>query len=404
MASVEVAIATQDPAIARDSDPGTAALRPGPPLADSPQPVMRRLIRVGPQRDLTTVAESARQARDGDTVEIDAGEYQADVATWAQNDVTIRAVGGMARMVANGKSAEGKAIWVIKGNNVSVENIAFHGARVPSRNGAGIRHEGGKLIVRGCLFEHNEMGILTWNSPSAELEVESSEFRDNAVALYQPGDPGHQIYVGSIRRFTLRASYVHRGGFGHLVKSRARENYIHYNRITDESSGRASYELEFPNGGIAYVVGNIIQQSAFTENEALISFGAEGYRWPENELYLVNNTLADDLPRGGVFLRVAPGAGGVKVLNNLFLSQDRIAIGEPGSRNGNFAIRAGDVKSAGDFDFRLRRNALPLGLAVDPGEANGMRLRPAYEYRHPLEIRPVAKGRYSPGAQQSVAP
>lgn len=353
---------------------------------------------------LTRVADAARNARDGDVVEIDAGDYVDDVASWPQNDLTIRAVGGQARMISRGKSAEGKAIFVIKGNNVVVENIAFSGARVPGKNGAGIRHEGGKLTVRGCLFERNEIGLMTWNSPSAELLIERSEFRDNAIAQPQQVNPGHQIYVGRIRRFTLRSSYVHRGAVGHLVKSRARESRIYYNRLTDEREGRASYELEFPDGGIAYVIGNIIQQSAQSENEAIVSFGAEGYQWPDNELYLVSNTLVDNLPAGGQFLRVAPGADRVKAVNNLLLGRDRLEDAGSGTRAGNSNAQMTDVAAADSFDYRLRKTAAPVGSAVDPGEANGLRLLPEYEYVHPMQLWPIRVGRLSPGAVQRIAP
>jgi len=372
--------------------------------ASATRPPARNVLRVGTQYALRRVAEAARTAQDGDVIEIDAGDYVDDVATWPQSDLTLRAIGGMARMISAGKSAEGKAIWVIKGNNVVVENIAFSGAHVPGRNGAGIRHEGGKLTVRGCLFEQNEMGLLTWNNPSAELLIEASEFRDNAVAQpYAERDPGHQIYVGHIRRFTLRGCYVHRGAVGHLVKSRARENRVHYNRLTDETEGRASYELEFPDGGIAYVLGNIIQQSAHSENEAIVSFGAEGYKWPQNELYLVSNTLVDDLPGGGRFLRVAPGADRVKTFNNLLLGEDRLDAAGSGHRAGNFNVRAIDLVAAKSFDYRLTTRAAPVGRAVNPGEANGTRLRPEYEYLHPMQLRPVRSGRLSPGALQSMA-
>ncbi len=239
-------------------------------------------IRVGLDQRVTTIAEAARVARDGDTVEIEAGLFTDDVASWPQDNLTIRAVGGRARIASHGASAEGKAIWVIKGTGVLIENIEFTGAHVRDRNGAGIRHEGGKLTVRNCLFERNEMGILTWNRETAELVVEGSEFRDNAVASdYRAGDAiGHQIYVGSISSFTLRDSYVHGGAFGHLVKSRALRNFIINNRLTDDDAGQASYELEFPNGGVAYAIGNIIAQSAMTHNSDLVSFGAEGYRSP----------------------------------------------------------------------------------------------------------------------------
>ncbi len=365
-----------------------------------------RIIRVGPQRAVTSVAWAARNARSGDTIEIDAAEYLNDVAAWPQSDLTIRAPHGRVRMISTGASAEGKAIWVIHGNRVTVENIEFSGARVPDRNGAGIRHEGGRLTVRNCLFEHNEMGLLTWNREDAELVVEASEFRDNAVAgTRRPGDPvGHQIYVGSIARFTLRDSYVHHGAFGHLVKSRARENHLVNNRITDESTGRASYELEFPNGGAAYVVGNIIQQSALTENSQVVSFGAEGYRWPRNELFLVNNLLIDDLPHGGEFLKVYPGADRIVLRNNLLLGNARLLHDPSWETAANFIGQPSDLESVATGDYRLHATSKLVGKAEEPGVANGVSLRPVREYDFPMHSRPMPKVPLSPGAVQSLAP
>ena len=116
-------------------------------------------------------------------------------------------------------------------------------------------------------------------------------------------------------------------------RSRARESFIAYNRLTDEIGGRASYELEFPNGGIAYVIGNIIEQGSQTDNSTIISYGAEGYAWPRNELYLVNNTIADDRPSGGIFLRVKPGLQVLKAFNNLLVGKGAL---EPG-RNESLA-------------------------------------------------------------------
>jgi hypothetical protein len=365
-----------------------------------------RLIRVGPHQAVTHVAAAARVANPGDVVEIDAGEYVDDATSWPQSNLTIRATGGRARMIQHGPSAEGKAIWVFKGDNVTVENIEFSGAHGPDRNVAGIRHEGGKLTIRHCLFEDNQMGLLTWNSEQAELNVENSEFRGNAVAAnHRRGDPiGHQIYVGSIARFTLRESYVHRGAFGHLVKSRARENLIVNNRIADGDSGKSSYELEFPNGGIAYVLGNIIQQSAQTENAQLVSYGAEGYRWRQSELYLVNNTLVDDLPRDGVLLRVAPGAGRVVLVNNLMLGNASLATDIASESRNNRVVGPGEFASAANGDYRLRAGSALVGRGVEPDPANGVSLRLDREYDHPLRGHPLPAGPLSPGALQSVAP
>jgi hypothetical protein len=364
------------------------------------------VIRVGAQTSLTRIADAARIARDGDTVEIEAGDYIGDVASWPQNNLTVRAIAGRVRIVANGSSAEDKAIWVVKGTGFLVEGIEFTGARVVDNNGAGIRHEGGKLTVRNCLFDGNQMGLLTWNDEHSELVVEGSEFRGNTVApTYRPGDPvGHQIYVGSIGRFSLRDSYIHQGAFGHLVKSRARENYIINNRITDERNGKASYELEFPNGGLAYVVGNLIEQSPQTENRTMLSFGAEGYRWAQNELYIVHNTLVDDLAHGGKFLHVTPGPVQVEMVNNLFFGRGRLGDAVAWKTSGNVLAKPGDLPRAMVYDYRLSRKSKLLGSALDPGTARGFSLLPRREYMHPMGSRLVPQGRLSPGALQIALP
>ena len=269
--------------------------------------VKRAVIQVGPSRAIKTLGEASQRAKPGDVIEVDAGRYLGDTAVWTRSHLLLRAVGGRVTMVADGKAAEGKGIWVVRAENMVVEGFDFEGAAVPSRNGAGIRLESGSLRVRDCKFSGNEMGLLTNNdpgeTPTTVLEIENSEFAHNA----RPDGHNHQLYVGRIARLSVKGSYFHHGKAGHLLKSRAAFNRIEYNRLTDESGGSASYELEFPDGGVALVIGNLIAQSATTRNPHLIAFGAEGLRGPRHELYLINNTLVDHLPGAGVFLRMAPG-------------------------------------------------------------------------------------------------
>ncbi|MBV5347576.1 right-handed parallel beta-helix repeat-containing protein, partial [bacterium] len=262
--------------------------------------VAAQVIQVGARRPVVSLAAAAVQAKSGDTIEVDAGSYVADVAVWSQTNLTMRAVGGRARLVAMGSAAEGKAIWVVRGGAITVQGFDFVGAKVADKNGAGIRFEKGHLSIKDCTFTDNENGILTGGDKDAELLIENSEFGNNGFGDGQ----SHNLYVGTIKKLTVTGSYFHHAKVGHLLKSRAAENHIFYNRLTDETGGRASYELEFPNGGLAYVVGNQIQQGSQTENQTLISFGAEGYKWPRNELYLIGNVLADDLPKGGKWLAV----------------------------------------------------------------------------------------------------
>ena len=80
---------------------------------------------------------------------IDAGTYSGDVATWTQDDLTLRGDGGR-HLRADGNDAQGKAIWVIAGDRTRVDRIELSGTAVPDRNGAGIRQEAPTSPSRGA--------------------------------------------------------------------------------------------------------------------------------------------------------------------------------------------------------------------------------------------------------------
>jgi hypothetical protein len=307
--------------------------------------------------------------------------------------------GGRVRLIADGRSAESKGIWVVRAERVTVEGFDFVGATVPHGNGAGIRFERGSLRVRNCSFTFNQNGILTGNQPETVLEIENSEFG------YNGANDGHthNLYVGAIARLSVTGSYFHHARVGHLLKSRAATNLIRYNRLTDESDGNASYELEFPNGGVAFVIGNIIQQSARTENPHLISVGAEGYKWTTNELYLINNTLIDNVPRDGVFLHVSAGAQVVRVINNLLVGEGtwNIAVAAV-FRNNPTAVNS-DFIDLGGGDFRLAPKSHVRSKAAHPGSVSGLSLQPSREYRHPRHEELLDTPPVHPGALQTSA-
>lgn len=368
--------------------------------ATGPRSATGTVIRVGAKQSIRTVAEASRIAKDGDVIEIDAGTYVRDTAVFSQRSLTIRGVGGRPTLDAGGASAEGKATWVVRGGDIRVENLEFTGARVPDRNGAGIRLEAGRLTVKGCVFRDSENGILTGNARDAELVIEDSEFADNGA-----GDGrSHNLYVGTIARLTVIGSWLHHARGGHLLKTRAERSYILYNRLTDEPGGRASYELNLPSGGLAYVIGNVIQQEATTENYHVISYGEEFYTWHRNELYLVNNTIVDNRPHGGVFLRVRPGEVRVKAVNNLLVGRGRLESAIAGEYAANFNAEWGDFAMAPGQDYRLKAGSRWIGKAVDPGSVDGVSLRMEREYQHPSRSRPIPGAPSNPGALQSVAP
>jgi hypothetical protein len=352
-------------------------------------PVSGRTIEVGPDRPIRSPAQAARLARDGDVVKFDAARYPGGTAVWRANDLVLSAVGGRAHMQAAGESAQGKAIWVIQGDNTTVEGIEFSGCRVPGHNGAGIRLEASGLTVRDARFHHNEMGILTGNDwPDSEILIERSEFAHNTTDYQRFKRLGHNIYVGAnTRRFTLRYSYVHGARVGHNVKSRARANLILYNRIGDETDGAASYLVDLPDGGDAFVIGNSLHQGRRSSNQSAIAYAAEANgREKDGQVYFVNNTVVSDRPRSLFFNN--HGASKAHLINNLVVGSGALVKGPAEMRANRFGSRDRDFVNAAAFDYRLTAAAAAIDGGVDPGLLGGFDLRPRFHYRHPLRFEP----------------
>lgn len=277
----------------------------------------QQVLRVGPNQPFQRPSEAARVARDGAVVEIDAGEYEGEVAVWRQNDLTLRGVGGRPHLRAAGRAAEGKAIWVITGDRVTVENVELSGASVPSRNGAAIRGEGTGLTIRNSRLHHNEMGLLTNPSPNSVVIIEDSEIDRNTTDTERHGRLGHNIYVHDARLFILRNSHVHGARTGHQVKTRARRNEIRGNRIED-SDGWGSLLLDLSIGGQALVANDRFQQSVRAGNCTAIGFAGEARdrSSPDHALRVEGNSFVNE---GGAatFVRNHPSAPAVLEGNRL---------------------------------------------------------------------------------------
>lgn len=359
-------------------------------------------LRVGPYEQFTQIADAAKHAKDGDTVEILPGEYRADVAVWSQKQLTIRGVGERPVLIAEGASAEGKAIWVIRNGDFRIHNVEFRGARVPDGNGAGIRLERGRLHVTGSFFIDNQNGILTGNESDTELRIENSLFAEAPRNVDLP----HLLYAGRIARLEVRGSRFHSGYEGHLIKSRARYNDIRYNLIHDGPGGEASYEIDFPNGGTAFVVGNVIGQSADTQNPVVVAYGAEGHVWPDSGLYLSHNTLLNERMTGAWFLRVwkdnLPPGTEIKAVNNLTVGLGVFTLAAPGEFSGNVPAIGALLGGPDILDFTLGPNSVLRRLGTEPGQARGYSLAPAAEFALPIGTRALqAPARWAPGAFQT---
>ena len=359
--------------------------------------------RVGADGDVARLADALRRAADGDLILVAAGDYHGDVGVIRQKRLTIRGVGARAVFHADGQSAEGKAQLVVKDGEITIENLAFVGTRVPDRNGAGIRFEHGQLTVRRCAFFDNQNGILTSNFDDARLTIEDSEF---GAAPGTAGHLDHLLYAGRIAEATIRGSRFSQGHTGHLIKSRARRTTIEYNLIVDGPKGAASYEVDLPNGGMARVVGNVIGQSARAQNLALVSFGAEGQPWPQSALVMAFNTLINDAAADAAFLRAwperLPPTTTAELLDNLTIGPGRLASGLPGRAEGNVAATKADLNDPDALDFALVPTSRWRGRAAASRPADGTDvITPRAEFVLPAGTRGLApRADWSPGAVQ----
>ncbi|WP_157264884.1 hypothetical protein [Azohydromonas aeria] len=342
------------------------------------------------------------QARSGDVIEVMPGVHRAQAGVVTQAVLTIRGVGGTRPVFqADGVAAEGKGILVVRSaEDVRIQNLEFRGTRVPDRNGAGIRFETGHLTVQNCAFFDNQTGILTNNDPASVLEVQRCEF-GFAAAPYL----SHLLYVGRIRQVRVLGSYFHDGLMGHLLKSRAQYTIVRHSVLVDGASGESSYEVDLPEGGRAWLVGNVISQNALTQNPAIVSYGEETSSLAEHGLFMAHNTIVNQRSTG-TFVRVSPArlAAGLEArfVNNLLVGPGELATGTLDWTAGNVRTTLDSLRDPERLDFRLVAHSPLRGSARAAGVGGGRTLAPLAEFRPPVGSRLIVPpAAWSPGAYQS---
>jgi|ERR1700674_163263 len=331
-----------------------------------------------------TLSDALNVAGDGATIVIKPGVYHRQTGLIARNNLKIIGDGGMAHLAAEGESAEGKGTLVVRGSNTTIENVEFSSAAVPDGNGAGIRLEGPGLTLRHCSFHDNQEGLLTGKIEACDLLMEFCEFARNGTGDGQT----HNFYVGQIRKLTMRGCYSHHGKIGHLGKSRALQNFILACRFTDEG-GSASYELEFPSGGKVDVRGCLFEQSATTDNETIISFGAEkNVLNRAHEFRFYQNTVVNRAG-GGRMLHLVTAPTIQDIVDNVFAG-----AGAP-SDSGNTFVALDQLIDAANFDFRLKQ------------PVKGGHRWAELEYVQPLRVKPrndLLMGAFSAPAVPPIVP
>lgn len=365
---------------------------------------------VGPTRTLTTPCQAIAIAAAGDTIMIDYSAssgpgvgYYDDTCAWTTNNLTLIGVlnSNGARPVLNcagltdtrktGHLANHKAIWDPEGNNTVIENLEFENAALNNTdgaNGAGIRIDGSNLTVLNCYFHNNQDGILESNVAGSNIVIENSEFFQNGVSdprLKAGFGQTHNLYIGHCASLLFEYNYTHDANVGHLLKSRAAVNTILYNRITGET-GTDSYEIDLPNGGTSYVVGNEIQQGPNTGNSTIISYLEEGTNAnnPGTDLYVVNNTIVNQLGSGTFVVADSP-ASPVLLENNIFYGAGTVTNQTNPTLVTNFSVVSNPSMFVdfNNYNYQLSSTAgsPPIDSGTQPGTSSeGFSLVPGWQF------------------------
>jgi len=367
-------------------------------------------LSVGPGMPYATPCRAIAAAATGDLIQIYAGTYSGDVCGIYASNLTIRGVNGRPRIDAAGKNAMGKATWVVVGNNVTIENVEMLGSKVPDLNGAALRLEGTNFTLRKSFLHDNQNGILSGANLNSDILIENTEFGHNGYGTGQT----HNLYIGTVRSLTFRYNFSHDANVGHNLKSRAQTNKILYNRFSSlrpgetgsTAAGQPSYEIDLPNAGTSYIIGNVIQQPAANQNPSLIAYGEEGATNPGKNLYVINNTLLnDDTVRGNFVLVGSQVTTPILLQNNIFggtgtLSNQVSAVSKTNYRS----VAPGFVNRA-TYDLRPTPNAMVIDAGSAPGVSPfGVALAPVAEYKHVAlgMTRPVS-GQLDIGAYEATS-
>ena len=345
-------------------------------------------LSVGPGKTYAAPCAAFNAAKDGDTVEIAGNNtYKGDVCGIYRNNLTVRGVNGRPKIDANGANSMGKGIWVVVGSNVTVENVEMTGAKVADRNGAALRLEGTGFTLRQSFLHDNENGILSGANTNSNILIEYSEFGHNG---YGDGYT-HNLYIGNVKSLTFRYNYSHDANVGHNLKSRAQVNTIYNNRFSSTApgqtgstaSGKPSYEVDLPNAGTSYVIGNVIEQPSSHSNPNILAYGEEGASNPGKDLYVVNNTFLNDAG-SGTFVMVGSGVTTPVLLqNNIFAGAGNMTNQASALDKTNYRAAAPAFADRANYDLHPAANAPMVNAGSVPGTtAGGFALAPVAQYKH----------------------
>ena len=167
----------------------------------------------------------------------------------------------------------------------------------------------------------------------------------------------------------------------------------------DGPTGTSSYLLDFPDGGIVFMRGNLLHKGPMADNTTAVAYGAERNMWTTNTVTLIHNTVVTTMGRG-TFISFAGYTQQATLTANLFAGNAALASGIAAPtlvQQNNFMTGEGNVPSAATGSFwpiAAIQPQLVLATVPDPQYTS--------DSPQPFQLRALASGQRLIGALQSA--
>ncbi len=187
---------------------------------------------VGEGAPFPSLGAAAAAARPGDRVHILPGTYY-DCAVWRADGIIVEGSGEETRITD--RICEGKAVFVVAGNGVTIQRLVIARARGLESPAAAIRLEGRDLTLRSVLIEDNQDGILAPGFAGGTLRIEDSVFRANGAAAAEVSTGA--LRAGPLDRLLLGNTVFEAGRGESAIFSAARVTEIRGGHIEALAEG-----------------------------------------------------------------------------------------------------------------------------------------------------------------------
>ena len=295
----------------------------------------------------STPSQAFSNAKDNDRIEIQAGIYN-DVGILKANNVTVVGINGRPQIDGQSRIADGRGIWVIYGNNTTLDNFEMlhedNGKRGESAwDQAAVYLVGNDLTLRHMYVHDNMQGFfnVTPAGSSCHLTIENSIFALNGDG----GGHSHNIYVNhNVAKLTMRGVWSRDCRGGHILKVRAHESDIQGCMFTDPNGISLNWFLDFPDGGRHKFAGNIVEHDNPNPGSVLIAYGEEGLLNPTpHEIMIAQNTFING--GEGTFFKIQHMTPGLR--ENIFAGKN-IPV-----EVGNQAVPKNVMENPVEYNYRV---------------------------------------------------